>query len=694
MSTWFDQSNNANKLRQSYLKGFLDISGGGILVRSDNSLNFYKSDSAATPNFALDATKLRVPNITATAGGRKKNAAVTNYLPVDASAITGDFVDISSSQLSYLHGLSENVQATIDEFHAYKTAQSSSATIAELTSGNASITNDATIGGRLFVGGDAGFGGSVSISKELYVGGNVVVGGDQTVNMDLYVKGNTHLDGDVWVGKELRVVNANLFVQKNITASGEIISTGNTYVKKDISVAGETDLCGNLRVAGDASFNKNLSVYGTIFCDKIVIGTDVSDNGTMHIGQKLTAGNDVEVAGILTVGGDASFNSKLYAAGAATLGNTLSVTGAATLSSTLGVTGAATLSSTLGVTGATTLSSTLGVTGATTLSSTLGVTGAATLGNTLSVTGAATLSSTLGVTGATTLSDTLGVTGAATLSSTLGVTGATTLSSTLGVTGDATLSNKLLLSGDASMNSKLFVSGDASMNSKLNVGQEATVGLLQTGRIIIEDNYSNNANVPNTIRTTSGNIRIAPAQNTDWTVITSNLQVDGSINFTGAMVRTDTIVKVTEAFDVSNSGTRTALVVSQYAPSQNIASFDRGDETDPVFTVGRDNCAGINIAGGSLSALWNFDVSGATRISKALQVNGDVEFTKELSVAGNIAVSKALSVTKAVTIGETLDVTGAATFNATSTFVGNVLLNSHLKMDASKFIDQVGVETW
>ena len=610
MSTWFDQSNNANKLRQSYLKGFLDISGGGILVRSDNSLNFYKSDSAATPNFALDATKLRVPNITATAGGRKKNAAVTNYLPVDASAITGDFVDISSSQLSYLHGLSENVQATIDEFHAYKTAQSSSATIAELTSGNASITNDATIGGRLFVGGDAGFGGSVSISQELYVGGNVVIGGDQVVNMDLYVKGNTHLDGDVWVGKELRVVNANLFVQKNITASGEIISTGNTYVKKDISVAGESDLCGNLRVAGDASFNKNLSVYGTIFCDKIVIGTDVSDNGTMHIGQKLTAGNDVEVAGILTVGGDASFNSKLYAAGAATLGNTLSVTGAATLSSTLGV------------------------------------------------------------------------------------TGATTLSSTLGVTGDATLSNKLLLSGDASMNSKLFVSGDASMNSKLNVGQEATVGLLQTGRIIIEDNYSNNANVPNTIRTTSGNIRIAPAQNTDWTVITSNLQVDGSINFTGAMVRTDTIVKVTEAFDVSNSGTRTALVVSQYAPSQNIASFDRGDETDPVFTVGRDNCAGINIAGGSLSALWNFDVSGATRISKALQVNGDVEFTKELSVAGNIAVSKALSVTKAVTIGETLDVTGAATFNATSTFVGNVLLNSHLKMDASKFIDQVGVETW
>ena len=272
--------------------------------------------------------------------------------------------------------------------------------------------------------------------------------------------------------------------------------------------------------------------------------------------------------------------------------------------------------------------------------------------------------------------------------------GAATLGSTLAVSGDASLDSKLLLSGDASFNSKLFVSGDASLNSKLNVGQEATVGLLQTGRIIIEDNYSNNANVPNTIRTTAGNIRISPKLATDWTVITSNLQVDGDVNFTGAMLRTDTIVKVTEAFDVSNSGTRTALVVSQYAPSINIASFDRGGEADPVFTVGRDNCVGINITNGTLDANWNFDVSGATRITKDLQVNGDVSFTKELAVSGNVLISKDLTVTKKVGIAETLDVSGASVFHSTAEIKGNVLLRSHLKMDATKFIDQIGVETW
>ena len=64
MSKWFDLSNSANKLRQSYLKGFLDVSGGGIYIRSDNSINFYTSAGSggdeAKPKFSADATKLRI----------------------------------------------------------------------------------------------------------------------------------------------------------------------------------------------------------------------------------------------------------------------------------------------------------------------------------------------------------------------------------------------------------------------------------------------------------------------------------------------------------------------------------------------------------------------------------------------------------------------------------------------------------
>ena len=64
-SQWFDNSANANKLRNSYLKGFLDISGGGISIRSatgDNAgtaLNFY-DDATNVAKVRLDADKIRV----------------------------------------------------------------------------------------------------------------------------------------------------------------------------------------------------------------------------------------------------------------------------------------------------------------------------------------------------------------------------------------------------------------------------------------------------------------------------------------------------------------------------------------------------------------------------------------------------------------------------------------------------------
>jgi hypothetical protein len=193
--------------------------------------------------------------------------------------------------------------------------------------------------------------------------------------------------------------------------------------------------------------------------------------------------------------------------------------------------------------------------------------------------------------------------------------------------------------------------------------------------------------MPNTIRTTEGNINIRPKLATDWTVIASNLQVDGSINFTGSMIQTDTIVKVTEAFDVSNAGTRTALVVSQNAPSHNIASFDNGDNTIPTFLVGRDNCVAINKT--SITANRHFDVSGNGYFSGIFDVSGAVTFHSGLTITGDYSSTAGnLTLTNGKLTTNTLEVT------TTSEFKGDVTMRSHLKMDASKFIDQMGAEGW
>jgi len=97
MSTWFDQSNNANKLRQSYLKGFLDISGGAVNIRADNSLNFYTAAEDGVSKVAIDASEFHVM------GKRYESDA------------TESMVDVSRQKIAFLKDLSDNVQLQLDK---------------------------------------------------------------------------------------------------------------------------------------------------------------------------------------------------------------------------------------------------------------------------------------------------------------------------------------------------------------------------------------------------------------------------------------------------------------------------------------------------------------------------------------------------------------------------------------------------
>jgi len=643
MSTWFDQSNNANKLRQSYLKGFLDISGGGILVRNDNSLNFYSQNSGATPEFAMDAGKLKVRN------PNSKNWAVGPNNAYQQTPIGGTFIDISAQKLGYLYNLEENVQSTLNEFHAWKSATTTGISSSTVDASNVTVAADASIGGRLYVGGDITANGNLTLAKDLYVGGNVVVAGSQTINMDFYVKGNTHLDGNVWLGSNFYLYNGSATIGKDIDISGEFRAAGKAIFKSDVSMNGD------LRVAN------------TIFCNKIVVANDVSDNGTMEVAM------DADLQSRLFVARDASLNSKLF------------VNGDASLNSTLRLGGDASLNSKLFVNGDASLNATFRLAGDASLNSKLFVHGDASMDAALTVGGAAALKSTLEVTGATTLKADATLEKDLTVQQRLFVSGDVSLNNKLFVNQDTTIDAKLFVASDASLNSKLFVSGDASLNSHVSA-RDVSAGIFQAGRLIFEDSYAGD-NMPNTIRSTEGNITIRPHQPTDWTIITSNLQVDGSINFTGSMVRTDTIVKVTEAFDVSNAGTRTALMVSQNAPSYDIAAFDNGDGTVPVLLVGHDKCVAINKT--SVTANRHFDVSGNGYFSGIFDVTGAVTFHNNLDVSGHyLSTNGNLTLTNGKLTTNTLEV------STTSKFVGNVELNSHLKMDANKFIDQMGAEGW
>ena len=60
MSKWMDLSTNANKIRQSYFKGFIDISGGGVYLRNDLSMNFFDSTNLSQPKFSIKSDSLQI----------------------------------------------------------------------------------------------------------------------------------------------------------------------------------------------------------------------------------------------------------------------------------------------------------------------------------------------------------------------------------------------------------------------------------------------------------------------------------------------------------------------------------------------------------------------------------------------------------------------------------------------------------
>jgi UDP-3-O-[3-hydroxymyristoyl] glucosamine N-acyltransferase len=651
MSQWFDQSANANKLRQSYLKGFLDISGGGVLIRSDNSLNFYTTADGVNSKFAMDATNFKVIN---PANASTKNSTVGS---------AGAAVNVATQKLAYIADLSENVQSALNYFYTF-----ASNTTTGLASSSANIAGSATIGGKLYVMGDSFFNSNVDVN------GNLKVGGDAIIDAQLYVKGDSYLQGRLFVTEDASF-HSNVYVEGLVIAQNALVAltdaslNNRLYVAKDASLNSKlwvnqaTTLNDTLYVKEAATFNNKISVVSdssftnsvtigeTLYVKKLVIGeSGATDAGSFSVDQLISAKGGIDVSNGLRATGDSLFHNKLHIIGDVSMDAALHIGGASTMDSSLYVTGATTLKSSLTATD-----------------------GAITLGK------AAT---------ATALHGIVAIAQDATDTLALGYTGKlATFSGAVGIAQDASMEGKLFVSADASMNSKLSVQGDVSLNSKLGVMGNAKIdGKITTGSIVINDSaYSS----PNSIRTTAGNLVLASAG--EEVLIPQNLKISGNLIVDGTTTTLNTIVNVTEAFDVSNNGSRTALNVEQYNSSFTIAEFGYGGAATNVFTVGANNSVGINKLTTESSQGRGFDyaldVSGSVGISDTLKVSKDVEFVQALKVDGNYSSAVGnMTLTAGKMTSSTILATGDASFNTDVSIGGRLYLPS--LVFGSGFLDQ------
>jgi hypothetical protein len=202
MNNWLDASSTSNKYRQMYIKGFLDISGGNIVLRNNHLL---VNSGDASLNGKLFASKDASFN---------SNLRVGDTATIKTLFVTGDV------------SMNGNV------FINFK---------------NSSISPDAIIGG---IPSSTGiFDVDMSLNKRLSIQDDV------TARANLYVNNSIYENGVALINK-YAPIGAPTFTGTTSLSTASI--SNNLLVSKDAS------LNGNLYVVGDATFTNRMFVGSTI----------------------------------------------------------------------------------------------------------------------------------------------------------------------------------------------------------------------------------------------------------------------------------------------------------------------------------------------------------------------------------------------------------------------------------------------
>lgn len=307
MSNWLDLSNSSNKLKQTYVSGFVDISGQGVNIRSGN-LQLFDSNTSQ-PSFSINSNAMNI------------------YDGI------GNYIDVSNSKLIFLKDVSENIQVRLDDLIS-RTQHISTDIVNNRFSINSPlfVESNTTLSGDLVVTGmitgNIKIGGNTSINNDVNIGGNADVKGTLKTN-DIIVNGNIlpTLGITYNLGTESSPFNS-LYVNKGTIyftdtkdgisktastlsfdpSSGSLIVTSIPTTPNEIVPSPGTLLVsrnGNVGI-GTNSPTYTLDVSGTtnlygnvIVNDNLLIGRDISANGKFSIHGDASFGNDVTIAGNL-----------------------------------------------------------------------------------------------------------------------------------------------------------------------------------------------------------------------------------------------------------------------------------------------------------------------------------------------------------------------------------------------------------
>lgn len=160
-------------------------------------------------------------------------------------------------------------------------------------------------------------------------------------------------------------------------------------------------------------------------------------------------------------------------------------------------------------------------------------------------------------------------------------------------------------------------------NAYFNAGDLSLNGMIATPEIVIHENSITSKNkVLNIVPANRGN-----HNNTGTVKVKGNMTIDGSLNFIGDYIITNTNVTVTEQIDISNDGTGPALIARQMGDESVVEFYDDAEkvfeildggntEIHRALVVNHDASHSFCKVGIGLQPIFKLDVSGDCNISK------------------------------------------------------------------------------
>ena len=729
MSGW-GTNGNANRIKDTYIKGFLDISGGPLIVEKTSSLQIIAHDSdnpviefkseyfTVNTTSAIDVSYSALASLgllgvsfeQSTAGIIERVKYITTgEIGVDPNKVFYTKIgnDDEKSDLQVYGHIKGHYGLEIDGDVSFNNNF--------FVAGDSSMNNDLSVGGNLYVGKrsvfslDASFNGNTKLGS-----GNrsVAINKDISSAFALDVSGLTVLRNTLFVGSDVSL-NNNLYVNNDLSLNGNLYVVKRSLFTLDVSMLGNLDVgsgSSSVAINKDISSAFALDVSGaTILRNTLSVGSNVTFDGSLSVAN-ITEPNPAGHCNLWTnsTGGNINIGTQ-SATGLYLKGTTIEIQGGAGLPMTINTTGSVAITNTEGatagfITGPKTVGVNIGTGNFTTATGIMSIftgnsndsssklnigTGTSNAGEINIATGGS-----RPLTSNTNIGGTVNLGSATSKTSVLGIMNVTNDASlngnvklgsgnrsvainkdlsagyALDVSGLTILRNNLFVENDVSFNSKLFVGTDVSINGDLRANSITTAGNMNAYNIT-----ASNVMTANSIQSSTTETQMDIATNQIGGVLNIGTETTrtGIIN-----IGTGTTAKNIYIGTKSGSGA-TTLQMSGSAISigqSNTSTLNLNPNTTGSGTLNMGNgMAGgtINMGTGMTGGTINIGNNGTSASTTPLNIATGSNVNGPINI-GNSASAKTINIggtsTTLVLAGSSISTANDASLN------GNVKLGS------------------